>query len=423
MNGYRRSIPRSVRRTPAVKQESTPKLGAGLFDKEEISPARYVPEFSRRGRQSFNDNVLSVPSQETPTKIEPTEIEKSNSVVEFSGLPLTSIRWLPGGGRSAIAAVGTGHGEGEDYISFYSVSKDMGLLRTRLAHELNHKGKVMKLAVSERDEMVYSASSDGGIRGVRVNDIEEEDLNFELMDIAHTSKVCQSSERMTSIAAIHRTAIATGDEGSILVVDIESGSTDVISQADDAGFRDVACADESGKEILTAGGCKVSVWDIRARTDLELQYDTGDIPLCVAVDPGQPHFVMAGFRNGGILLWDQRGTDKNPMNEAVIHNGPVWDLGVVSGNKAGLLLSCGEDANVWLLDFASAASRLSVENVAQPWYNQGEFWRATLSGNDVSNMTRVPGHLGINSVHAHTSADLFAYTTDSGSIAFSCLFS
>lgn len=326
-----------------------------------------------------------------------------------------------------MAAVGSGDGgPGCDFLSLYSVQAGGGEVEAMLSHELEHSGKVLRLATSAASGALFVGSSDGAVRTLRMDGWEQSDLEV----VSRLSKRAARAEAVTGLAPLTSGRVAAlGADGTFVVVDVEQG-TEIGKQemADAVGFYDGAAVDaEAGNEVVSAGaGGEVCVWDTRmigrARAKAKVQAlghpSVGVTTRCVTADPAQPHFIIGGTRNGEICTWDRRGAQPFPLNRVSMHDGVVWETRVVSSTKPGLLLSCGEDSKVWLMDFAASAGREAVIEC-----ESGEFWRATITQSDVRNIVGWDCVLGINGIDAHATADLYAYTSDSGAVAFGSLYS
>jgi WD40 repeat protein len=352
--------------------------------------------------------------------------------VVFGSAPFSCVRWLKVGGREAVAAVGTSDGgPGADSVIMHAVRSEGKEIMSRVARRLEHHGKVTDISTSSDSGMIFTASSDGSIRCLPAVAWDDD---IPLQDIMSLPKSGMGRESAVGVAPLHSNRIAVaGAHGTLLVVDAERGTNVyVIPVADAVGIRAIAPVDpEGGHEFVSAGASGVcSVWD--SRTALRDQLPTLRLkhpnsaawPLCVTIDAAQPHFILSGTSVGELVIWDRRGGAGFPLSRATIHDGFVWDVRVVASSRPGLLLSCGEDARVWHMDFAAAASRGGVSGSAATWRETGEFWRAELSENDVRNVAASAGAtLGVNSVDAHPHADLFAYASDSAAVTFGSLYS
>ncbi|CDF38136.1 unnamed protein product [Chondrus crispus] len=425
MEGIRRTIPRSARRTPARQDVSqfpaTPRTPAS--QKTIFSPERYAPAF----RSSQNEPAKIEPQALPPIRTGVEALSPSPSVptLAYAPAPLTTVRWLPAPGRDAIAAVGTGDGAPDaDFLSLYRVSTRGGDVSATVARDIDHPGKVLRIASSLSSETLFVGSSDGSIRTLSLDSWETSSLET----LSVMPRRAARPELVTGVAPVVNGRVAAlGGDGTFIVVDVsrcqEIGRAEM---ADPVGFFDGTAVDaEAGNEVVSAGaGCEVCVWDTRiiqtGRGNVQtLGHPTpGVATRCVTTDPAQPHFVIGGTRNGELCTWDRRGTEPFPLNRVAMHDGVVWETRVVSSSKPGLLLSCGEDSKVWLMDFAAAASRDSAMGS-----ESGEFWRSMITQSDVRNVVGWDSALGINGIDAHPTADLYAYASDSGAVAFGCLYS
>jgi WD40 repeat protein len=339
------------------------------------------------------------------------------------------VRWLHVGGRDAVAAVGSGDGgPGADTVTLYGVRTDAaaGGLQSRVIRKIAHSGKVSDLSTSAGFAALFAASSDGHVRALVDADADEM-----LRDVAKMPKGAgggrESASGVSPLA--ERKIAAVGANGTLVVADVDLSTIVSSVQGGDAvGFRACAAVDpQGGHEVVTAGASGVvCVWDVRVATRTKSAAQTlrhpdcaGGAPLCVTVDASQPQFVVAGTAGGELGIWDRRGGDGFPLSRTTVHDGFVWDARVVASSRPGLLVSCGEDARVWLMDFAAAAGRGATGGAAAGWRQTGEFWRAELGECDVRSLSAAAGAtLGVNSVDAHPHADLFAYTTDSAAVTF-----
>jgi hypothetical protein len=348
--------------------------------------------------------------------------------VLFASAPLTRVRWLHVGGRDAVAAVGSGDGgPGADMITLYAVRTDAssGGLQSRIVRTMEHAGKVADLSTSGGFAALLVGSSDGHVRALGSDEGEAG-----LRDIVALPKCGSGREPVTGVAPLAPRAVAAvGANGTLVSADVETGReiSGVVQRGDAIGFRGCAAVDpQGGHEVVTAGASGVvCVWDVRAagktqRPAQTLRHpESRSSPICVTVDASQPHFTVAGTSAGEIGIWDRRGGDGFPLNRVTMHEGFVWDSRVVASSRPGLLVSCGEDARVWLMDFAAAAGHGASGGAAAGWRQAGEFWRAELAESDVRSLSAAAGAtLGVNSVDAHPRADLFAYTTDSAAVTF-----
>ncbi|CAN8067766.1 unnamed protein product [Agarophyton chilense] len=397
MEGRRRTIPRSARRA-TVKQEQKQFSSQSIVA---ITGNRYVPDFNPKAKESsLTVPLLSNPAFQTLSTRAPA--------LSFTSASQTCIRWLPNTAEHAIALVGSGDGE-VDTLTFYGVTArhEMACKKIR---ELPHKGKVNKICVTDEGQ-VFTASSQGAVYSLSGIDPDKAEIRH-VYDMEKYEKM----ESISSVAYSRVGLIAAGVHGSLMIIDVTTGQSNGL-QFDEVGFRDLVSVDERGTEIITAG-CDVAVWDVRSGDRTDLVHPGKSVATCVNTDPGQPHFVMGGMRNGELVIWDRR-SDSIPLNRIGLHSGPIWDLGVVSSSRAGLLLACGEDGNIRMADFASAGDRGGFGSIERAYCDQGEFWRAQLSQLDISNLVREM--MAVNSVDAHRDAALFAYATDSGIVGFGSL--
>lgn len=397
MEGIRRTIPRSARR------DSTRNDRLSFLSQHPITSEanRYVPEFS--GRESGAMSRF--------TDVKQIEVQPRTSpdpVYCFNSAPQRSVRWMPTAANHAIAVVGSADGE-EDFLTFYAVTAKPDV-EVKCIREAAHSGEINKLCVTE-DSQIFTASSNGTIYTTSGKEDETSAMR-KVYDMEKHGKV----EGISSVARTSIGLVAGGVHGSLMIIDIETGQASGL-QFDEVGFRDLISVDECGSEIITAG-CDVAVWDVRSGDRIDLNHPGKGVATCVATDPGQPHFVMGGMRHGELVIWDRR-SDSVPLNRVGLHCGPMWDLGVVSSYRAGMLLCCGEDGNVNLVDFAAAGDRGGFGSIERAFCEQGEFWRSSVLPSDVASIAHEP--FAINGVSSHRDAALFAYATDSGTVGFARL--
>lgn len=426
MEGIRRTIPRSARRTQTRRDTSqyatTPRTPASHPNSNVFSPERYAPSFTSSRKGSAKTEPQALPP--IRTGVEALSPSPSVPTLSYASAPLTTVRWLPALDRDAIAAVGTGDGAPDaDFLSLYRVHTKGGDVVATAARDIDHSGKVLRLASSSASGTLFVGSSDGSIRVLPLGTWETADLET----ISMMPKRAARPEIVTGVAPVVNNRIAAlGGDGTFIVLDVEQGAeVSRAEMADPVGFYDGTAVDaDAGYEVVSAGaGCEVCVWDTRIIQTGRGNVQTLGHPVpgvatrCVTTDPAQPHFVIGGTRNGELCTWDRRGTEPFPLNRVAMHDGVVWETRVVSSSKPGLLLSCGEDSKVWLMDFAAAASRDTALGS-----ESGEFWRSMITQSDVRNVVGWDNTLGINGVDAHATADLYAYTSDSGAVAFGCLY-
>lgn len=402
MEGIRRTIPRSARRA----RRETPPQSRTQPRLQDAAPTRhgaYAPSFQPKAEP-----------QELPplrTGVEVLSPLTTQPYVAFASAPLSAVRWLPHTGRTALAVVGSGCGGGaEDSLTIYGVFAEHGTIRGTLEREIRHEGRVTKIATGEG--ILYVGSSDGGVRVLKASEWLKGELRLE-------GRLAKRDRRegVAGLASLGKRVCAFGENGSIGVVDVERGMEDCWMMCDAVGFLDAEAVDpEAGYLIVGAGGSgDIGVWDLRKGSEVvqRLEHED-DVASCVTVDTAQGNFVIGGVRNGEVCVWDRR-MGGSPLSRARIHDGMVWDVRVVASSKPGLLLSGGEDGRVWLMDYAAAACRGGGGGI-------GEFWRATMTQSDLRNVGG-DGGVGVNGVDGHATADLYAYTTDSGSVTFGSLYS
>lgn len=378
MNVRRRTTPRSARANTIgetrLAPTSTPHKG-------------YAPTF---------DSGVALPPLRTGIEaISPTTVEPAKC---YGSAPLTTVKWLPDGlaaGNNAVAVVGSGDGgPGADVLSYYHVHVDDNSVVANIAKTYSHPGKVRALAVA--GDLLVAGSSDGTLRIV---------LDDRLQDI------CTLENSLTSVCVANGQLCGFGSDGVMAVTDMETQNTEII-RGDAIGFR-AACT--SGAQVVSAGATgEIGVWDLRTLSVNQKLKCTakGARPLCVTSDAAQPHIILAGLANGELCMWDRRNEESFPVSRVRLHEGYIWDVHVVD-SRAGLLLSCGEDSDVWLMDFNAAAMRGHGDS--------SEHWRAQITQSDVRNIAAKNSH-PVNAVAAHPVADLYAYACDSASVTFGTLY-
>lgn len=431
MDGIRRTVPRSARRTTprrsAQEAFATPKFSSP--SPFQVKSERYIPDFQGHDAKA-KEEPQTLP--QIRTGVEVLSPPETQPTIAASSAPQISVRWLPVSGRVAVAAVGSGDGApGADVISLYAVAMEETGLSTSLVRELPHEGKALRMATCPSDGILYTGSSDGTLRSLDAAGWADESQT--LVDVA---KLPRHGSRRESIAGVAPVAggkvVAFGGSGTMTIADVggKGGIILQLPQCDAVGFTDAAAVDpDGGHELVSAGGSgEVCVWDTRtvamtSRCESELRHPLpGVVTSCIMADAAQAHFVIGGTRTGEICVWDRRGTDSYPVNRVSMHEGPVWEARVVSSSKPGLLLSGGEDGKVWLMDFAAAAGRSGAVGGAG-WAGSGEFWRANITQSDLRNVTAEESSVGVNGIDAHAHADLYAYTTDSAKVGFGSLYS
>lgn len=355
--------------------------------------------------------------QATPTPIKEEQVfyDQSRSNMAFCSAPQTCVRWLRVGGREAIAAAGSGDGH-MDTLTFYGVWMDGEGLQHAVRRVAPHEGKVVALDVGS-DGLIAVGSAHGSVRVLRSDDW----FDSELTEIGNLHHVRQRDEGVVGVVALGDRVCVAGEYGSIcmLGVDAKPNSGEHLAwgeQFDEVGLQALAIVDEGAHQVVAAGGSGVTVWDVRnGSVGSRLEHPSRQVATAVTVDSTQPHFILAGFRNGEVCTWDRRAGNTEPVTRAVIHDGPVWDLRVITCSRPGRLITCGEDGMVILVDYAVAAARKSAEG----WSGSGEFWRATVGSGDVHSLIgKSKSALGVNGVDAHSSAELFAYAGDSAVVGF-----
>lgn len=356
----------------------------------------------------------------TPTRIKSEDAyEASRSTLAFRSAPQTCVRWLRTGGREAIAMVGSGDGQ-VDEISFYGVWTDGDGLHHAVRRELPHTGKVTALDAGS-DGLLAIGSSRGNVQVLRAEDWAESWPT----DVGDIARIRGREESVVGVVALGDRVCVAGEHGSICMMTVEAGKgmgecAAWGEQFDGVGLYALSVVNEGAGQVVGAGGCGVTVWDVRnGSVRSRVQHPAHQVATAVTADLAQPHIIIAGFRNGEVCVWDQRaGDNADPVSRAAVHDGPVWDVRVVTCSRAGRLMTCGEDGRVLLLDYALAAARDATES----WSGNGEFWRAAIRTGDVRSLignSRLA--LGVNGIDAHWSAELFAYVSDSAQVGFGAL--
>lgn len=435
MTTRRRTIPRSALRASPLSA-TPPTSGAGLSQQH---PATSAPRFSSFSPvPKFSPEAPAAHFGANLSTALPASSLRAPCTV-FEEAPLSCVRWLGGGGGDALAAVGGASGDG-DSVSLYSVGMGGGedTVSARLEISMPCAGKIMGMAGGVGGGAVGGLGVACGDGGVMVLGGSVEDGLHEICAMPKADDGSREPAADICVVSDDRLCVVGGN-GSLLVADASgAGVVDVIPRADGIGFRAVAAADPEGGDVVVAAGASgvCGIWDWRVgrrdkRAAGELRHpERGVSTTSICIDSAQPQYVLGGQSNGEVVVWDRRyagdaavGGEKAailPLTRLALHTGCVWGLGVVRNARPGLLLSCGEDGLVWLMDFGAAAAR----SAAVAWSEGGDFWRAQVARGDLRNVAAGVGTmLGINSIDAHSQADLFAYTSDSASVTFGSLYS
>lgn len=434
------------------------------------------------GLESSNATVPMVLRGEDAMATATAAYERTKSCVAFCHAPQTTVRWLRGvGGREAIAVSGSGCGDGQlDMLSFFSVwteHDNSGMSNNHNYHlhharrrELRHNGKVSAIDVGGDGGLVSVGSSLGGISVFRSDRWEDAALTNVGYIQQMRGRRMSDVESVVGVVSLGSDQVcAAGEYGSVCVFTVDhqqqqqsgtigsatgSGAAEAAAAAtptvqlmqpygeqfDGVGLQALAVVDEGAMQVVGAGLSAVTVWDVRTGgTASRFVHPTKAAATAVTVDPSQPHFVVAGFRNGEVCTWDRRMTSSSaggpldvdvPLSRAAVHDGPVWDLRVVSCNRPGRLITCGEDGMVLMVDYAMAVARGAAGDTAETgagWNAMagavtGEFWRATIANSDVHSLIgKYKKVVGVNGVDAHSSAELFAFASDSAEVGFGIL--
>lgn len=434
MDSIRRTVPRSAHRAPrqsTASQVSGLQAAQALASTTQLRSERYVPSFEAASKGIRSSSQASAGGGANETKVSPIRIESElvdldagRSAVDFGHACQSCVRWLRVGGREAIAIAGATHGV-TDAVRFFGVSVDeRGLLSQRCCRALSHEGNVSALHVGS-DGLVAIGSERGGVsvlRGDRWNeDVPER--------IGRIGDMRRCEEGVVGIACLGDKVCVAGEHGSLCLIaaETEEGATEMRFQwgerFDDVTLCALDVVDESAQLVVGGGAAAVSVWDVRnGVVASRVCHPHRAVSSCVAVDASQPHFIVAGFQNGEVCVWDRRGglnggSGQAPISRVAVHEGPVWDVGVVGGGNPGRLVTCGEDGMVLLVDYAAAAAR----SKGAAWSGSGEFWRAEVCKGDVRSLIGKSycSYLGVNSVAAHHNAELFAYAGDNATVCFS----
>lgn len=341
---------------------------------------------------------------------------RADVCVEFCTAGQMAVRWVSYTGLEAIAVAGSYDGQ-QDYLSVYAVWMNSGgAIQRECRRTISHSGRVSALA-SGSDGLLLSASTNGALSAV--SDVHQNELVH--VGVARDDKL--RPEGAVDVCKLDAAACVAGERGSLFLFSLDEPRNSPVhswgEKTTDAGLRSIALVDASTPIVAAAGANGVGLWDLRAHwetTRLTLQ---DRCPLsAVTVDVSQPHFILAGTTDGQICSWDRRmvgDTDSDPISCVRVHQAAIWDMSVVAAGRPGRLLTCSEDGLVLLVDFSSAHTR----SAANDWRSTGEFWRATVNDGDVWNLI---GHqrlgMGVNSVDAHFSAELFAYASDDATVGF-----
>ncbi len=378
MDVRRRTIPRSARKSTV----------------SDTRPA--APTTPQKGYAPVFDTGSALPPLRTGVEaISPVTVEPA---VCYGSAPQTAVAWLPDAltaGNRAVAVVGSGDGgPSADLLSYYHVHVDKDSVVATMANSISHPGKVRALAIA--GDLLVAGSSDGTLRIV---------MDDRLQDVTSLD------DPIAAVCAANGQLCAFSSGGVLAVTDVETQNTEE-TRAQSVGFR-AACT--SGAQVVSAGSTgEIDVWDLREMNVRQKLKCTAKCarPLCVASDAAQPHIVVAGLASGELCMWDRRNEDTLPVSRVQLHDGYMWDVNVVD-SRAGLLLSAGEDSDVWLMDFGAAATRSAGD--------ASEHWRAQITQSDVRNVA-AQNKDPVNAVAAHPVADLYAFASDSAAVTFGTLY-
>lgn len=432
MDGIRRTVPRSALRTGPLAQTAQPVPGPTLQQpgaRLANTPAhRYVPSFnasaSRTPGQRTGENTTgaaSTPAHNTqtiaPVRLDGVSASLSGAGPQCSDSPQSVVRWLRVPSREAIALAGSSDGL-SDQLSFHSVCVDGGVVRHSVRRRVGHSGRVSALRCGV-DGLVAVGSSTGSVSCLRADAWEK----GQFAQVGSIETVRGRREEVVGLACMSNRVCVAGGHGSLCVFASDVGQK--VSerfawgeQFDDIGLNGLDLVDESAQLVVGAGASAISVWDIRQGVlSMRVRHPENAAASCVGVDASQPNFIVAGFVDGDACVWDRRSGLEGPfLCRHSLHDGPIWDVGVIPGGSPGRLITCGEDGMVLLVDFAKAAARVK----AVSWSGEGAFWKADLRQGDIGSLFGkgfVSG-LGVNAVDAHFNAELFAYAGDNATVGF-----
>lgn len=401
MHRRQRTVPRSTPRTAATRSPPS-----AIVAEKAGTGGRYAPKFEALPR----DSTAAQPPLRTG--VEAVSPVTAEAALCYGSAPLSVVRWLPDttSHDAAVAVTGTCDGS-VDELSMYEI-RVRHCVESKLVSVIPHSGKVTTIVPDSSG--LFVGSSDGHVRMLS--------HDAELHIVAALPARGYRLEQVAAVAPLRGAAtMVFGSDGTVLLADTRGGDGVVVTSLGDAiGFR-AACA---AGDVVVAGAASsyVSVWDCNGNRVQTLHHDVrGTRVASITVDPAQPHFVLGGTDTGELSIWDRRGNVDAPLSRIEIHNGPVWDLHVVD-SRPGLLLSCGEDAKVSLLDFFAASGRAAMGAASEAWCDAGEHWRAQLTQSDVRDVSGRFNGLAINSVAAHPVADLYAFASDAASVTFGCLY-
>lgn len=423
MSSRRRTIPRSaLRLRSAEKAVPTP---------IPTKPEEYAPQFFSQStlRASSEDitNVRGLSKGNIPGDVGSGALEP---VVTFLERPLQKARWIGGRrGSAAILAVGSGEGAaGNGGVGLFEVGGGGKGLDAKGFGWWECEGGVMSMEEWGHG-VVIAGGNDGKVRVGRLGDesLDEEGRIGGMMDVVGKVGDAKRKEGAVGIAGgVEDGILGLGSDGGMCLLDGNGRVKWRMAGMDAVGFRGVAKVGMGGgSEFVTAGASGiVGLWDARTIQETTeyvqaLRHPTpGTRPLCLTVDAARPQYILAGTAEGQVAIWDRRGGDGFPLCRVELHDSFVWEVHVASASRPGLLLTCGEDASVWMLDFASAASKGMGRSGAKTTTNESnDIWRAKLTQNDIRDVSLETGAtLGVNSVDFHSESDLVAYVSDSGTI-------
>lgn len=342
---------------------------------------------------------------------------RAGALTSFCSAVQSAIRWVGHPGRDAIAVAGSSNGH-VDHLSVFAVRTDLsGSLTNELKRTIVHNGQVAALASSGSDGLLVSASTRGVVSVL--DDVE----HGELKTISPLLNDSFSPEGTVGLCLVDSQVCVAGERGYLylLPLDAQAGSSQppIVEKTVDISVRAVATVDIATPLVAVAGAKGVTIWDLRDHK-AHTRFASGrqQYMSAVTTDISQPHFILGGSMDGVVYTWDRRmvgAADSRPLTYAHIQYEPVWDISVVSAGRPGRVLTCSEEGRVCLLDFGAAYSR----TIKNGWYNSDNIWCSNIEDIDVSRIFGESGYdVCVNSVDAHFSAELCAFSNDAGMIGF-----
>lgn len=440
MDSIQRTVPRSAQKAQKQRQYSVSPSQTRYRPRASNStaPPLFDASLTPRGQGRLTEEPNGVPelrddfatlyknsmpqNDREYRMLQPADARDRVGVIpSFCAATQMAVRWVGHPGRDAIAVAGSSDGI-VDQLSVFAVRTDTsGSLTKELRRTILHNGRVAALASSGSDGLLVSASVHGTVSVL--TDVEHSELEI----ISSPKNDTFSRDGAVDLCLLDSQVCVAGERGSLYLIPLdEQGRSSQISnpeQTSDSTLRAISAVDVATPLVAAAGANGVTIWDFRDRQETtRLISRANQCISAVTTDISQPHFVLGGSINGVVYTWDRRmssGSRCPPLTYAHIHQGPVWDISIANAGRPGRVLTCGEDGSICLADFGAA----NLRNTENGWNYSGNFWSNDVDDIDIS---RVYGDkyngLGINSVDAHFSAELFAFASDSAIVGFGKLY-